>query len=1080
MSNHLFRLTVKSFLFSKREYMNNILIIALLAAIITGSMMTGDSVRESLKRNSEEKLGNTYLVAGTGLRFFDPALAGRLNQNHNLITVPVFETTGYCQNFSNGATALNVSIYGVDSAFFDFHGLKGLKIPEGGVLLNGNLAGYLGIKEGDEIIIRFREADPIPENAPFSPGKKGTSSKVFLVSGIIEAEMAGNFSLGISQIPPMNIFMNLEDTGLSEGNSGRCNRLLAAYSTGLSDSLLYKLLKTELKLTDIGFKIRKSDATKETEIISDRIFIDSSLVFSILSYVKGYPVLTYLANSISGKSAETPYSFICSSDKVFSSTGGNTILINKWLAADIHAEAGDTLTLSWFFPEGSRLGTRSEKFYVVGITGSEPGFNDPFLMPEFPGISGSTSCSSWDAGIPILIDKIRDKDEEYWNLYKGTPKAFISYEKGKKLWGNNFGIATALRFPETTGTENILDALKGNIDPADAGFTISDVRESGIEAAVSGVDFGTLFISLGFFILMSCVILLTITISIYFDSKKDYIRTYHALGFRNKLIGKITIYETLFIAFTGALAGVILGIAVNFMLVTALNSVWKGAVQTDAITPAINPLTFLYGFLSTVFVSQLIVVLKLRRYLKLLSGKGEKSYSVRLQGYNSILLTLTGFATVIFLLLTILNHNASITISFSAGILLFVSFVLVLRHYYLNLSEKRVRSIFTLSVGFYRFNSSQALAPMIFIASGIFAIIITGSNRQTITPEMLENSGGTGGYLLYAESALPVSHNLDSEEGKREFGLNELQFRNTEIVQMPLLKGDDASCLNLNKVKAPPLLGIDPAHFVARGSFSFASVLKSYNKNPWLLLNEKFDGNIIYGIADQTVLQWGLMIKTGDTLIYRTEKGQPLRIVICGGLKSSVFQGHLIIGEENLREYFPSVSGSSVFLVDTDSGEPDDLKGLLSDRFSDYGLSVEKASDKLASFFIVTNTYLNVFTILGIFGLILGVLGLGFILTRNFELRKNEFSLLYAIGYNSGMIRKYLVTDQIIILIWGVITGTTSAIIATLPSLRNSNGISLTLLLLMISAVTVVGLAVLYRSVNKIKSGNLVLNLRKD
>jgi ABC-type antimicrobial peptide transport system permease subunit len=222
------------------------------------------------------------------------------------------------------------------------------------------------------------------------------------------------------------------------------------------------------------------------------------------------------------------------------------------------------------------------------------------------------------------------------------------------------------------------------------------------------------------------------------------------------------------------------------------------------------------------------------------------------------------------------------------------------------------------------------------------------------------------------------------------------------------------------------------------------------------------------------------MKKTGDTLIYRTEKGKTLHIVICGGLKSSVFQGHLIIGEANLREYFPSVPGSSLFLFDTDSAAANDLITLLSDRFSNYGLSVEKASDKLASFFVVTNTYLNVFTILGILGLVLGVLGLGFILTRNFELRKSEFSLLYACGYNSGMLRKYLITDQVLILLWGVIAGTLSAIIATLPSLRNNNGISLSLLLLMTSAVIVVGLAVLFRSVNRIKSGNLVLHLRKE
>ena len=56
--------------------------------------------------------------------------------------------------------------------------------------------------------------------------------------------------------------------------------------------------------------------------------------------------------------------------------------------------------------------------------------------------------------------------------------------------------------------------------------------------------------------------------------------------------------------------------------------------------------------------------------------------------------------------------------------------------------------------------------------------------------------------------------------------------------------------------------------------------------------------NTIYGIADQTVLEWGLKIKTGDTLVLRAENGQPLNIIIAAGLQSSVFQGNVLIGKE--------------------------------------------------------------------------------------------------------------------------------------------------------------------------------------
>ena len=76
--------------------------------------------------------------------------------------------------------------------------------------------------------------------------------------------------------------------------------------------------------------------------------------------------------------------------------------------------------------------------------------------------------------------------------------------------------------------------------------------------------------------------------------------------------------------------------------------------------------------------------------------------------------------------------------------------------------------------------------------------------------------------------------------------------------------GNDASCLNLNHVTVPPLLGADPDEFISRGSFSFARTIEKDNiKNPWEFLNLPPSGNTIYGIADQTVLEWGLENKTG-------------------------------------------------------------------------------------------------------------------------------------------------------------------------------------------------------------------------
>ncbi|MCX6335273.1 MAG: ABC transporter permease [Bacteroidia bacterium] len=238
--------------------------------------------------------------------------------------------------------------------------------------------------------------------------------------------------------------------------------------------------------------------------------------------------------------------------------------------------------------------------------------------------------------------------------------------------------------------------------------------------------------------------------------------------------------------------------------------------------------------------------------------------------------------------------------------------------------------------------------------------------------------------------------------------------------------------------------------------------------------------NTIYAIADQTVLQWGLKKKPGDTIIIRAENGRPLNMIICAGLRSSVFQGHLIIHENDFSEYFPSVAGSSVFLIDGKHESADNCREILNDRLSAYGFSSMKAGEKLSSFLEVTNTYLNVFAILGAFGMMLGVTGLGFMLLRNFNQRKREFALMAATGFSQKKIRKLILKDQIYILFWGILTGTLSGLISTVPSILSGNEIPWNIIIMMVILVTVIGSATLLLSIRSVRNDILIDQLRKE
>lgn len=1081
MKNFFLRNIFRSLYYYRKDAVYQIIIVALLTAVITGSLLTGDSVRSSLRKSSDEKLGNTDFVISSGLRYFDPSLAVRIAERTGDEAVAILEMDGYCQNFVTGTTALNIKNFGVNRDFFLFNSGEDFSIEPGNVALNQKLASRLGVKEGDEIIVRFTTVDPIPDNAPFAPEEGTQSSKVLKVSTILRPEQSGNFSLGVSQIIPMNIFMNIEDMNGGDQESNRMNRVLTGKNSDHDISYFSAVLNDVLTLQDLGLSLRKSAKTGEVELISERIFIDSAIVGSISDRIPSAShVLTYLANNISFKEKSTPYSFVAAIESLLTKDlSTDEIIINRWVADDLGASSGDTIIMSWFVQGLSgKLTDKSMKFIIAGIVENESVYSDPALMPDFPGISGKTTCSQWDAGIPVLLDRIRDKDEDYWNIYRGTPKAFINYKAGKMLWSNNFGNATAIRFPQFMAIAEAEKALDGVLDPEKSGFSVLDIRNSSGKAAEGGTDFGSLFLSLGFFIIVSCIILLSLAVSVFLDTRKRQVETFFALGFRGRDIRNMLFVETSLLSLAGALPGVLLGYLLNILIVFALNSVWSGAVQTNTLSAGFSIMPLVYGAVISVFLTSILTFYKSSSFIKSLSRKETGELKVHSTSLNKLYMVI-GFILFSGLLIsaTIFDQHST-PLYFAAGALLFVTMVLMARFYFIKGKVKRGVSF---SGRYYFFNPAQAITPVIIIAAGIFAVIITTANRKIITEKSYLNAGGTGGYLIWAESALPVKHDLSSSEGRLEFGLDERELTDLEFMQAKRLSGDDASCLNLNHVTSPAILGLDPSELSRRVSFSFATAIgKLSGQNPWDMLDSIQGESTIFAIADQSVLEWGLKLKTGDTLIVSAEDGRPLNMIICAGLKSSVFQGHLLIDKDNFAKYFPSVAGSSVFLIDGKAELKGHYKEVLDERLSGYGFASVDAGEKLASFLEVTNTYLNVFAILGVFGLVLGVAGLGFILLRNFNQRKRELALMAATGFSQKKIRDLILRDQIRILVWGIVTGTLSGLIATVPSVLSGNEIPWAIILGMIILVAFSGLTALLISIRNVRNSVLINELRKE
>lgn len=1077
MPDNLFKIAFKSILFYRKAVLYQVLIIALLAAVITGSLLTGHSVKESLRNTASEHLGNTAMLVTSGERYFSDRLAGKMKEKTGLNSCSIIELRGSCRNFSTQAQSFNVNIYGISTDFFAFHGKQRRELKPGEILINSRLADNLGLKPGDDLILIHKAISDIPSDAPFSVSGKEGISAVMKVAGILENDETGNFSLSISQLIPMNVFMDLQDLFPDTG-SIRINRLLLEKGN-ISAVDISSALKSVLDIDDSGLKIRNLKAVPGYELTSERIFIDQSLLTRVKELIpSSYPVLTYLANSISNNKSSAPYSFVSALPGVASA---DEIIINNWLADDLQVNKGDSVKMDWYSPDSlSNLTVRKGRFRIADVVEMKGLWADSMLMPEFPGIAGKETCSEWDAGVPVKTDEIRKKDEQYWKEHKGTPKAFISYEKGRTIWGSNFGPATSVRFAADISPVEIRRKLSGAIDPEIFGFSIENISKESIKAADGGTDFGTLFLSLGFFLILASVVLLSFAVSFYFSSRKKAMELYYALGFTNKKIFSIIFIEAALTGLTGCLIGAAAGYPVNMLITNALNSVWHGAVQTNTLHSSFNISSALTGFLLSIALVSVFLYIKVRKYSGKLRRK-EKSIHHFASAKTNFMLLLTSFILAgLFLVLSLMLPGKETAFCFISGSFLLISFIFFWRQIYIrNPSAHHIENYKDLSVKYYSFHPSDAVAPVLFIAAGMFIVFITAMNRLETGNKGLDPKGGTGGFVLWSETSIPLNSDPSTIRGRKELGLDDGNLSSLQIVSMKRSAGNDASCLNLNHVIAPPLLGLDPESFIADGAFSFSK--KAVNGiNPWELLDSVKNESTIYGIADQTVLEWGLKISVGDTLVLKSENGGRLNVIMAAGLKSSVFQGYVLISKKNFTKYFPSVPGNSVFLARGNPELAGTYKAELDERLSNSGIHTEMTTARLEAFNEVTNTYLAVFGVFGGLGMIVGIAGLGFVVLRNYNRRKSEFALMMAAGFRLGRIRKMIISDQLIILFAGISSGIISAFVATLPSLRTNREIPWIFLLIITILIALAGYSAIIFSLRTLSSESLTQALKRE
>ncbi|MCF8224311.1 MAG: ABC transporter permease [Bacteroidales bacterium] len=1062
------KLIIRSLVYYFKRNLLLALGIAISTAVLTGSLIVGDSVKHSLNRIVEQRLGEVTHTMRSGERFFTRSLAERIKRDADISVAPVLLLDGMAVSDGGRKRINDIQVIGVDANFDDFAGQKDLygNLHNEQVIISRNLADRLQLEKGDEFLVRMTRASLVPLNAPFVSDAESTVSMRVLVADIAGTDQLGNFNLKNSQTAPFNIFLSISMLSELMELGDRANLLLFSFPHPVDNLDVAKLVDSNWTVGDIGLNFHRGPGKEQTDIKSNRVFIDSSLAGAILTASVGArPVLTYFVNSLSHKGNVTPYSFV--STLPDSELDRDGIIVNQWLAEDIGVEEGDTIMMRYYVVGLLRdLQTEKRTFTVRSVAPMKGVYGDEDLMPDIPGLSDAGNCRDWDTGVPIDLDSIRDKDEDYWTRYRGTPKAFVANSAGEEIWANRFGKYTSFRIDrKVEDIDSLKMAILENISPKALGFEIRSVKEQAKFAANNGVDFSQLFGGLSFFLLAGAILLTVLLFRLNLEERKEQISTLIATGITRKMITRILMWEGILIATAGAITGIILSVFYNELVFYALNSIWMEIVRTEMLVTNLQPLTLFAGFLASILIAWAAMFFPLRRFIRLQSEKYLRKTRHPLQFFGKGFIRYTAliaFAAAIVLIL--LQYTAgdvvNASVFFAAGGLLLVSGLLFVFNllYSMRSAQFYVRNVTTLGFKNTLRNTTRSISIVILFAIGTFLVISTGSNRKDLFINAEDPSSGTGGFLYYAESSVPVLQNLDKERVRYNYGLSD----DYGIVQMRIAEGDDASCLNLNRITNPGILGVDPNQLTGR--FSFVTATDWLDKDqPWHVLKKDLPGDLVPAIADETVIKWGLGMKVGDTLEYLDAEGERMRLLLVGGLAPSIFQGNVLISGDYFLERFPDNSGTRVFLVDGNINDTAMISEELTLGMRDLGWSMEYAPARLTEFNSITNTYLSIFLVLGALGLLLGTVGLSIVLFRSVIERREELTVLRALGYGKKTIKSMVVREYASLLLAGTIIGSLAAITATLPALfSKNNDISFSFILLIVAILLINGIIWIY------------------
>ncbi|MGH9868954.1 MAG: FtsX-like permease family protein, partial [Candidatus Polarisedimenticolia bacterium] len=1045
---------------------------AVCAALVTGPLVVGDSVKGSLAGLALDRIGLIEKAALSEGFIREEAASAP--------AVPAVLFSATVSEALSGARASGVSVAGIDARFDALYPeappvsryleRKPGKAPP--VVLNESLASRIAARAGDAVLIVLPRPGVAPADTPMGRRdlEHATETIRAEVATIVPDRGPGRFGLRFDQGTRPTAFLSLQVLQGAVQRSGKVNAILFPSGSGSRGIDPERALNELLDLQDRGLDL--SAASTHVAIASTEFILRpaaAALLEAIAVEMGGtvQRVRTTVAPTLRRAGADSPgipYSTITAIDPVApvlpwltladgrpaAAPASGEILLNSWAARDLKARIGDPIEVETFtLDDAGSLHTRVDRFTLAGVTSFEGLGGDRTLTPTYPGLQDARQIVDWDPPFPVDLKRVRPADEAYWDEHGATPKAYVSESDGARLWSGRHGSLTALRIVPPQGRDaasfaaEMKEAIRARLPLELSGIRIRPVRQEALEASAGSTDFASLFAALSSFLIVSGALVAGMLFRLGVERRGREIGLLRALGYpRGRVSGRF-LREGLVLAGAGLILGIPLAVVHASVLLGGLRGAWRGAVGTSMLSLHVRPASLAIG--AAIALAAVLVAMwaSLRRLgsvdpATLLAG-GTGTQARGKAGWMSGVAAWAGLLSACGIALWQIRRGeaASPGPALAAGACLLVSAVAWFARWCHRAGRRgSLRGgpgiLMRMAARNGAWNPGRSVLSVTLIACACFVLAAVAASGGH--PAGTGRRSGTGGFSLVARSEIPLHADPGTREGREVLGLPEeaaARLESAQVISMRAVPGDDVSCLNLYRPQTPALLGV-PDALIERGGFVFSSAADDA-PNPWDLLLRPLPDGAIPAIGDQNSVQWILHKGLGDELTVRDELGREVRLRFVALLQGSIFQSEVLIPERDLLEHFPGRGGRSFFLIETGEADAAETAATLESALRREGFDAEPAASLLARFREVESTYLATFRLLGSLGLLLGTCGLGVVMARSLIERRAELAALRAIGFTRGALKRLVLAEAAVLVALGAAVGTAAALVALAP-----------------------------------------------